>query len=448
MRKINVNMPLGLAMADSPHYDIPDHWALINEHLLDIAEGKLKRLIISMPPRHGKSELTTKYFPAWYMLNNPTKNVIVTGHSASFTEDKFGEPIRKLVSFYGNSFDVSIDQRSNSKKRFQTNHGGMFNALGVGGSIMGRGAHLFVIDDPINDAEQAYSPRQREKIWDWFLTTPMTRLEPGAAVVIIMTRWHKDDLIGRILTSELAQDWTYLCLPAINEAGKALWSNRYPVDELQKLRTALGTYKFNSLFQQNPISDENIIYNPEWWKLYDELPKLEYKAQAWDTAFKDGEQNDYSACVTGGTNDGEISYITDVWRSRLQSPQLLAKIKDMAEIHKPDLILIEDAASGQSLIQFLRNETRLPISAVPVSGDKVLRANIVSPKIESGCVYIPEYAKWKNDFIIETAEFPFSAHDDIVDALNMLVRHLSTFTKSVVANNTPLNDKFKNYFKR
>lgn len=444
--KIEVNMPVGLACANDSSYSIPNHIELINDKLMDVVDGKIQRLIISMPPRHGKSEIISKYFPSWYLLNYPNKRVIITAHSADFAVDRFGRPIRNIVSQFGDQFGVTLAKDSNAAHRFNTNYEGSFNAIGAGGSITGRGADLFIIDDPIKGPEDVISQRSREKMWDWFLTVPMTRLEPNAAMVIVMTRWHTDDLVGRILASEEADEWTYLTLPALDKNGEALWAERYSKEYLEKRRVTLGSYFFNAMYQQNPISNENQIYKEHWWKYYKELPSLKYVVQSWDTAFKDQEQNDYSACTTMGANDTGY-YVMDVFRTKLEYPQLFKRVVAMADKYHPNLIVIEDKASGQSLIQSLKSETRLPIKAIKADSDKVLRAHIATPTIEAGKVFLPERAEWLNDFLTEMNAFPLSANDDMVDSFNQNLAVLVKYGRPVsYGKSSNPNAKYNNKF--
>lgn len=428
--KVEVNMPVGLACANDPTYKIPYHIELINDKLMDVAEGKTLRLIISMPPRHGKSEITSKYFPGWYLMNFPKKRVIITAHSADFATDRFGRPIRNLVSQFGEQFGVSLAKDSNAAHRFNTNYEGSFNAIGAGGSITGRGADLFIIDDPIKGPEDVISARSRDKMWDWFLTVPMTRLEPNAAMVIIMTRWHSDDLVGRILNSSEADRWTHLNLPALNSKGEALWPERYSAEYLEQRKVTLGSYFFNAMYQQQPVANENQIFKEHWWRYCSEMPNTNYIVQSWDTAFKEEEQNDFSACSTIGYNDKNY-YIMDVFRMKLEFPALLRRAIALAEKFKPNVILIEDKASGQSLIQTLKSETRLPIKAVKSNGDKELRAHLVTPIIEAGKVFLPERADWLMDFLTEMSEFPLSAHDDIVDCITQGLNYLKKYGEPV-----------------
>lgn len=445
MRKVEVNMPVGLAIADNSQYLIPAHIELINNALIDVSLGICKRLIVCMPPRHGKSHIISRYFPAWYLLNNPDKRIILTSYEAGFAQS-WGRQVRNIINEFGPQYNVSIAKDSNAAHRFNLNRGGSFNTAGAGGAITGKGADLFIIDDPIKNIEEAQSKVMREKLWEWFTTTAYTRLEPGGSMIIIMTRWHYDDLVGKILANDEDKEWTLLSLPAIDDEGVALWPQRFNAEKLAAIKEQMGTLFFNALYQQRPIANENQIFNPNWWLRYkpDELPSDMYKIQSWDTAFKDKEQNDYSVCTTWGA-DNANDYLIDMWRKRVQFPTLLQAVKELAEQFEPHKILIEDKASGQSLIQTLKSETRLPIKAVTPNGDKVTRAHLVTPKLEAGKVWIPERANWLDAFITETSEFPMAAHDDVVDSVTQALFHLKSFSK--VKFSSPNTTRSKtNYF--
>lgn len=439
MSEILVNMPVGLAYAANPRFEIPNHIELINSKLMDIANGKLNRLIISMPPRHGKSELTTKTFAAWYLLNNPEKNVIVVGHGTNFAVDRFGRPVRNLVKTYSKAYNTSIARDSNATNRFTLKEGGSFKAIGKGGDITGRGADLLIVDDPIKNNEEAYSQRQREKLWEWFITTPMTRLEPGAAIIIIMTRWHNDDIVGRILSSESAEEWEYLCIPAISDNNEALWPERYNINKLESIKKQIGTLTFNALYMQKPVTNENQIFVPDWWQRYKELPPLNAIIQSWDMAVKDGQSNDYYVCTTWGADDTN-DYLIDLWRKKVKFPAALQAVKDLADKYNPTEILIEDKSNGSPIIQTLKDSTRLPIKPIEPKGSKEARAHAVTARIENGNVFIPEKAPWLDIFILETAEFPFSAHDDIVDTVTQALNRLKAYKGSVKVASKPTNN--------
>ncbi|MFA6852218.1 MAG: terminase family protein, partial [Bacilli bacterium] len=263
--QIMVNMPVGLATAYDRNYKIPSHIEKINKALIDVALGKTKKLIINMPPRHGKSELISKYFVAWYLLNFTNKRVILTSYEADFAAS-WGRKVKDVINTFGKQYKTRIRRDSNASNRFELLQGGQLNTAGAGGAITGKGADILIIDDPIKNIEEANSKVLRQKVWEWFTTTAFTRLEPDGAVIIIMTRWHYDDLVGRILNNpEERKQWTWLSLPAINENNEALWAERFSIDKLNEIKNTLGSMHFSALYQQKPVATENQIYKYEWW---------------------------------------------------------------------------------------------------------------------------------------------------------------------------------------
>ena len=313
---------------------------------------------------------------------------------------------------------------------WETAAGGGLRAVGVGGGVTGQGADLILIDDPIKSREEANSQAFRERLWTWYTDDLYTRQEPGAAIVLILTRWHMDDLAGRILASEEAAEWTVLSLPALAEAsdplgrseGEALCPERFSERDLEQIRTVQGS-SFAALYQQRPSALEGAIFKREWWRYFREAPTLHRIVQSWDTAFKTGQDNDYSVCTTWGV--GETGYyLLDVWKRRVEFAQLKGTVVTLGEQFKPDAVLVEDKASGQSLIQELQRDTRLPILPVKVDSDKVSRAYAVTPIIETGRVFLPESAPWLADYLDNMANFPNAAHDDDVDSTTQALNHL------------------------
>lgn len=416
---IKVNMPVGLAVADNRHYRIPRHIEMINNKLIDVALGKCPRLLINMPPRHGKSELVSKYFPTWYLLNNPDKRVMLTSYSADLAKG-WGRVAKNLIYEYGEQYGINLLTDSRASHRFTLNRGGELNTAGVGGAITGKGADILIVDDPVKNIAEALSKNTRQSVWDWFTSTAYTRLEPGGAIIVVMTRWHYDDLGGRILLN--GEEWYVLNLPAINEYSLALWPERFTLEQLLKIKEVIGTRMFSSLYQQQPLASEDQIFKPHYWNYYNDLPKFDLVFQSWDTAVKANETNDFSVCTTFGMYRDKL-YILDIYKERLEFPELLKQVLYNAEKHKVHTVLIEDKSSGQGLIQTLVRDTQLNIKAVPVKTDKVVRANLFVPFIESGRVLLPNTdtfpatTKWVTEAKKELEEFPVGAHDDIVDSI-------------------------------
>ncbi len=415
-------------------YKVNWHHKRLASKLEDVANGKLKRLLISMPPRHGKTELASIRFGPWYLGQHPTHNIIQTTYSAEYAEENAKKSRYIVLSpEYRDIFGFSVDRDSRAVSRWKTEKGGSYYAVGVGGPLTGRGANLLIVDDPHKNRQEAESPVIRKNVWDWFTSTAYTRLEDNGAIIVIMTRWHEADLIGCILSG--SEEWEYICLPAIAEQdeqcrkeGEPLWPQKYDLAALQNIKTAIGSKQWESLYQQRPSAAEGEIFKREYWQYYQLrfMPLFKKIIHSWDTAFKKGSQNDYSVCTVWGVTDTGY-YLIYRWKERVEFPELKRTVISIAAQIPPNEILIEDKASGQSLIQELQRETRLPIAAYKIDGDKVARANAVTPIIESGKVYLPADAEWLQDYIDTLAAFPNAVHDDDVDSTTQALSAMQNF---------------------
>jgi predicted phage terminase large subunit-like protein len=390
--------------------------------------------MIFLPPRHGKSLLGSIYFAAWYLGRHPDHQVIFVTYGQELSDD-FGRRVRNLLMdpLYQAIFpDCRLSDNSMAAHRFTTTHGGAFFAVGRGGPITGRGANLLIVDDAIKDHEEASSPTVRKSLHDWFSSVALTRLMPGAAVVLIQTRWHQDDLAGKLLSSNCGETWNVLSLPAIAECdesfrrqGEALWPERFPLSELARIRAEVGEQVWASLYQQKPAAAEGVIFKREWWNTYKTPIEIQFVKviQSWDTAFKTGAENDFSVCTTWGVSENGY-FLLHLWRGKVEFPELKRVFTSLAEQWKPTEILVEDRASGQSLIQELKSSTRFPIISVKSDSDKRSRAQAITPMIEAGKVFLPENAPWVQVFLDETSSFPNGFHDDIVDSMSQALNHL------------------------
>jgi predicted phage terminase large subunit-like protein len=415
----------GLAMC--PDYQLAAHHRVLIEKLEAVERGTIRRLAVFMPPRHGKSVTSSCIFPAWYLGRNPNRSVIGASYGSELAED-FGRRVRNFMSdpLHAAIFpECKLAADSAAQRRFDTSRGGSYFAVGRGGAITGRGADLLLLDDLIKDSEEARSETIRRSILEWFRTVAYTRLSSSGALVVIQTRWHADDLAGRLL-----QNWHVINMPAIAEvddefrkAGEALWPERFPLETLKAIRSAIGGSAWTSLYQQKPSAAEGAIFKREWWRFFREQPPCKRIVQSWDTAFKSGAENDYSVCTVWGVTDNAY-YLLWLWRDRVEFPELKKRMQWLWEQWRPSQILVEDRASGQSLVQELRYSTLLPITPVKVDTDKISRAQSVTPLIEAGKVFLPENAPWLNDFIDESAAFPKGAHDDCVDSLTQALNFL------------------------
>jgi len=289
-----------------------------------------------------------------------------------------------------------------------------------------------LIDDPLKDHEEANSETVRKALHEWYASVAYTRLMSGGAIIIIQTRWHEDDLAGWLLREHSSENWDVLSLPAIAEQdegfrkeGKALWPERFPLPELEKIRAAIGGRAWASLYQQRPAAAEGAIFKRDWWQFFSSpLPvTMNQIVQSWDTAFKKGTENDFSVCTTWGVA-GDGYYLLHLWRGRVEFPELKRVLASLAEQWKPNAILVEDKASGQSLIQELKLSTALPLIPVKADSDKQTRAQAITPLIEAGKVFLPQSAPWVSDFVEEMACFPNGVHDDVVDATTQALNYL------------------------
>jgi len=416
------------------------HHAILSKKFEEIAQGKLKRLMISLPPRHTKSEFGSYLLPAWFLGRDSTKKIIQCSNTAELAVG-FGRKVRNLVDSeaYARIFpNVGLRSDSKAAGRWSTNGGGEYFAIGVGGTVTGKGADLLIIDDPHSEQEAAIAssnPEVYDKVYEWYSSGPRQRLQPGGAIIVIMTRWSKRDLIGKILQMNAerdGEDWEVINLPAILPSGNSLWPEFWSIDELTALKNELPVSKWNAQYQQSPTGDSGALVKREWWKLWEDEdpPKCEYIIQSWDTAFTKNERSDYSACTTWGVfyknenpDDSNI-ILLDAYKSRMEFPELKAKAMEMYKEWEPDAFIIEAKASGAPLIYELRS-MGIPVSEfTPTRGnDKISRMNSVTDLFASGKVWAPG-RRWAEEVIEEMAAFPNSDHDDLVDsATQALIRY-------------------------
>ena len=409
------------------------HHKVMANKFQEIAEGKIKRLIINMPPRHTKSEFASFLLPAWFLGKYPGKKIIQTSNTAELAVG-FGRKVRNLVDSeqYAKIFP-NVNLRSDSKAagRWATNAGGEYFAIGVGGTVTGKGADLLIIDDPHSEQEAALastSPEIFDKVYEWYTSGPRQRLQPGGSIVVVMTRWSKKDLTGRIIQSSIDKegndDWEVIDFPAILPSGNPLWPEFWSLEELLSLQSELPAGKWNAQYQQSPTSEEGAIVKRERWKIWepDRPPVCEFIIQSWDTAFTKSERSDYSACTTWGVfyknenpNDPNV-ILLDAFKKRMEFPELKEKAFNHYKEWEPDAFIVEAKASGAPLIFELR-AMGIPVSEFTPSrgNDKMVRINSVSDLFASGKVWAPS-TRWADELIEEMAAFPNSDHDDLVDS--------------------------------
>lgn len=415
------------------------HHALMAKKFEEIADGKVRRLIINMPPRHTKSEFASYLLPAWFLGRFPHKKVIQCSNTAELAVG-FGRKVRNLVDgeTYAKIFpNVALRTDSKAAGRWATNANGDYFAIGVGGTVTGKGADLLIIDDPHSEQEAALAagdPSVYDKVHEWFTSGPRQRLQPGGAIVIVMTRWGKRDLTGRVLQSMVERDgdeWEVISLPAIMPSGNSLWPEFWALPELEKLKNELPISKWSAQYQQDPSAEEGAIVKREWWKVWEQErpPQCAFIIQSWDTAFTKNERSDYSACTTWGVfymneneNDPHV-ILLDALKERLEFPELKTRALEMYKEWEPDAFIVEAKASGAPLVFELRR-MGIPVQEfTPTRGnDKITRVNSVSDLFASGKIWAPR-KRWAEEVIEEMAAFPNSDHDDLVDsATQALIR--------------------------
>ena len=408
------------------------HHKLMAKKFQEIADGKLKRLIINMPPRHTKSEFASYMLPAWFLGKFPNKKIIQCSNTAELAVG-FGRKVRNLVDSeaYSKIFP-GVHLRSDSKAagRWSTSHNGEYFAIGVGGTVTGKGADLLIIDDPHSEQEAAIAatnPEVYDKVYEWYSSGPRQRLQPGGAIVIVMTRWAKRDLTGRIIQAAEDRDgdrWEVINLPAILPDERPLWPQFWSYEELTALRNELPLSKWSAQYQQEPTSEEGAIVKRDWWRIWesDRPPPCQFIIQSWDTAFTKNERSDYSACTTWGVfykdeNPDDANVILlDAFKKRMEFPELKQCALDHYKDWEPDAFIIEAKAAGAPLVYELR-QMGIPVSEYSPSrgNDKVVRLNSVSDLFASGKVWAPP-TRWAEEVIEEMASFPNSEHDDLVDS--------------------------------
>lgn len=393
-----------------------------------VERGEIRRLAIALPPGHAKSTVGSKSFPAFYLGRHPSRSVISVSHTAELSTD-FGRAVLALVGseLHRAVFpECRLSQDSAASTRFSTTRGGAYFAVGLGGAITGRRAHLIVIDDPFKDRADALSPANRKAVREAYSSVIYPRLMPGGAIVLIQTRWHEADLLGWLLSEHLADGWRLISMPAIAEmdegwrkTGEALWPEAFPVETLERTRKAIGEVAWVSLYQQRPASAEGAVFRRDWWRFFNDTPaSLDRIIMSADTAFKAGTESDYSV-VTVWAEAKSGYFLLHVLRQRLEFPELKRALVALAGEWHPNAILIEDRASGQSLIQELQRETSLAVLPISVDRDKVTRAQAVTPMVEAGKVFLPASASWLPEYLDELSSFPMAKHDDLVDSTTM-----------------------------
>jgi predicted phage terminase large subunit-like protein len=405
------------------------HVRKVAELLEAMERGEVRRAIVNLPPRHGKSLLCSVLFPLWLMGRDPKRSSIVASYGETLSIDH-GRLARNLSAEpdYRALFgpEAALADDSSSAGRFHNRAGGSAFYVSTGSSVTGRGSDLFVIDDVLKDIAEARSRTVKDSIAEWFRYVALTRLSPQGRVLIASTRWATDDLPGRVMEED-PKAWHRLVLPALSDGegdplgrpeGAPLWE-RYGVEELANIRQSIGARAWESLYMQRPAPQEGAIFRREWFNTFPAGASFRYRSvvQSWDTAFgKDADRGDFSACATIAASEDGFR-VLHVLRARLAFPDLKHHMIEMARQWRPSAVIVEDSASGQSALQELRKESRLPLIPVKPQGPKEVRWEAVSPLFESGRVLFPAGAAWLDETLEELASVPAARHDDVTDAL-------------------------------
>lgn len=456
-----------------PDFIIEEVHVLIARHFEKLMIGEIDRLMIMMPPRTGKSYMTSELLPAYWEGHQPKDKILHASYASTLVE-KFGRKIRNLLISpgYHEIFpDTNLAKDSKSAAQWATTDGGEYNAVGVGGGVAGKGGNLLIIDDPVNEQDM-FSKTVHDGVYEWYGAGFYSRRQPERnCICLTMTRWRTDDIIGRLLADSItnpgADQWTVLKIPAIcdeetadllNECsddpnievphfykvGDSFSPRRWSIEELQRTKNTITRKAWASLYLQSPTEAEGGIILREWWKPWSTnraLPEIEYTLQSYDTAFEEGETNDYSARTTWGVfkraSDGRMcTIILERMKERLAFPKLLEGSLNSYEEYNPDRVIVEKAASGAPLIQEMRKRG-IPVTPIKPIGSKIARANAATILFEQGCVYYPEGRKWALEVIDDCAEFPNGPHDDIVDTVTQAL----VFLRRMFMLETPDDDE-------
>ena len=418
-----------------PEFIEGSHHKVINKKFNDLASGKIKRLIINMPPRHTKSEFASYLLPAWMVGLDPRLKIIQATHTADLAID-FGRKTKNLVDQenYKQLFDTRLMEDSQAAGKWKTEQGGEYFAAGVGGAITGRGADLLIIDDPHKEQDIKKDSKSFEKAWNWYSSGPRQRLQPGGRIVCVMTRWSTKDLTGQLLKAQGEEDsdqWELVELPALLPDGKPVWPEYWTKDELLKTKASIPVTNWNAQYMQQPTAEEGAILKREWWQDWEDRnpPRCDFIIQSYDTAFLKKESADYSAITTWGVfhheDKGPCIILLNAFKDRYEFPELKKVAHEEYLFWRPDMVVVEAKASGIPLSAELRDIGIPVVNFTPSRGnDKHARVNSVSPLFENGKIYAPLHEHFAQELIEECAAFPFGDHDDYVDSTTQAIMRI------------------------
>jgi predicted phage terminase large subunit-like protein len=415
-------------------YLVPPHVRLISMTATEMIDAGGGLLLVEAPPRHSKSETISRWLPTWFLSSFPNRHVVLGSYGAELAENN-SRFVRNTLNEFGHQLGVSVASDSSAVNRWHTSAGGSCMGVGVGGALTGFGGHLIVLDDVLKDAEEAESEVMRRKVIDWFMSVAWTRREPGCLVIVMMTRWHEDDLIGWIKAHpEMSRIARVLRFPALAEEGdilgraegEPLWPGRFDKQALAEVRMPLSERWWNALFQQRPTSAEGAEIKKAWWRWYDELPvrqdQLDLRALTVDATFRDSDGSDYVVIQAWGVY-GTRRYLLGQHRERMGFVATVHAIAAMHQRFRPSVTLIEAKANGDAIIEMLHRAGISGVVPITPKASKLARARAASPQIEAGDVWLPK-VRFAEELVEEAAAFPLGKHDDMVDAMAQLLNYL------------------------
>ncbi len=432
-------------------YRTSHHHRLVAEQLERVERGEIDRLMLLMPPRHGKSELASRRFPAWYLGRNPTKQIASVSASAPLADD-FGREVRNLIlsDEYKALFDLRLAEDSQAKGKWHTAQGGVYYALGIGSQFMGRGADVLLIDDPFATMEDALSEVERRNVWNWYTGTAYNRLQPGGAIVLINHRMHEEDLSGMLLVQQAAgaDQWHVVELPAISADGQALWPDAFPLSSLERIRRNSQPRFWSALYQQHPTPEEGDYFKRDWLKTGESPDRERMRVYGASDYAVTQDGGDYTVHIVVGLDPSGRMYVLDLWRVQASSDVWVEAFCDLVRRWKP-LQWAEEKGqitSGVGPLIETRQRARqayVAREAFPVRADKAVRAQSIRGRMALEGLYLPMDAPWVPEFISELLHFPAGKHDDQVDALGLIGQLLDSVvfgTKAPVPEKKKLND--------
>jgi predicted phage terminase large subunit-like protein len=412
-----------------PKYQTAKHHKQIAEQLERVERGEVDRLMLLVPPRHGKSELASKRFPAWYLGRHPDHQFLSVSATKELAAD-FGRDVRNIVGSeeYQSVFDTKLAEDSQAKGKWHTSAGGIYYAVGIDGTVMGRGGHVVLVDDPFASMQDAMSEQTRKVVWEFYTGTLYNRMMPGGKIVIINHRMHEDDLSGRLLAQQAAggDKWEVVELKALSDDGEALWPEWYPVEGLARIRANSTPRYWSSLYQQNPTPDDGIYFKAEWLRPYTQAPAREtmriYMGSDYAVTAQGG---DFTVHIVVGLDPEGRMYLLDIWRKQAASDEWVEAFCDLVLKWRPIGAAEEQGQIRAGIGPFLDKRSRdrrayVARDAFPTRGDKAVRAQSIRARMASGGLYVPTGASWYPDFRSELLAFDAGKHDDQVDALGLV----------------------------